>query len=178
MGYDKGEKGNLYWIVRNSHGTSYGENGYFKVLAGSNICKIESKLTYVNISWNSWCGEGCNSCNYDYSKEKPICSNCIDGYFYDSKDKKCLKCFQGCKQCDNIITCKKCYDGYYLFSTECKKCPKNCKECSNSFSCNKWYIGTMEEEETFVDDIINEECLCLSKYLDINIFLIFLFLLG
>ena len=36
----------------------------------------------------------------------------------------------------------------------------------------------MEEDETFVDDILNgEECACFSKFLGINIFILVFYLL-
>ena len=178
MGYNKDENGNLYWIVRNSYGTNFGENGYFRILAGSNICNIEAKLTYVNISWNSWCGEGCDSCSYnDYSK-KLVCNSCIDGYIYGLETHYCYKCPQGCKYCNTPYSCKTCNDGYYLLGSLCQKCAKNCKVCQDSINCKEWYLGTMEEDETFIDDILNgKECACFSKFLGINIFILFLHLL-
>ena len=178
MGYNKDENGNLYWIVRNSHGTNFGENGNFKVLAGSNICNIEANLSYINISWDSWCGEGCDSCTYDDYSKKLICNSCIDGYLYSPDAQYCYKCPQGCKYCDSLTTCKTCKDGYYLLGNMCQKCVKNCKVCQNLNKCKEWYLGTMEEDETFVDDILKgEECKCFSKFLGINIFILFLCLL-
>jgi hypothetical protein len=35
------EKGKKYWIVRNTWGPEWGDGGYFKILRGSNMCKIE-----------------------------------------------------------------------------------------------------------------------------------------
>ncbi len=35
------EKGKKYWIVRNTWGTEWGDDGYFKILRGVNMCKIE-----------------------------------------------------------------------------------------------------------------------------------------
>ncbi|CAL6001631.1 Cathepsin_B [Hexamita inflata] len=42
------EEGIPYWVVRNSLGTSWGENGYFRVLRGRNECEIEVEA-YIQI---------------------------------------------------------------------------------------------------------------------------------
>ena len=39
---------NGYWKVRNSWGTSWGEDGYIRISYGSNTCKITDDATYVD----------------------------------------------------------------------------------------------------------------------------------
>jgi len=39
-----------YWIVRNSWGTDWGENGYLKVERGYNVCGISDEATYAVIN--------------------------------------------------------------------------------------------------------------------------------
>ena len=169
-----------YWIIRNSHGKDFGEDGYFKVKIGDNICGIEDDIHYVKISWDSWCGEGCDQCNYETQNKKLVCGNCISGYLYDSNLKRCYKCKEGCESCTNSFDCQKCNDGYFLINNLCLKCIKDCKKCTgpNENQCTEWYFGESEDTESFVDEQIQENCFCYSKYLTIYISFIILFLLS
>eukprot|EP00341_Mesodinium_pulex_P002796 CAMPEP_0116909632 /NCGR_PEP_ID=MMETSP0467-20121206/14391_1 /TAXON_ID=283647 /ORGANISM="Mesodinium pulex, Strain SPMC105" /LENGTH=284 /DNA_ID=CAMNT_0004585027 /DNA_START=159 /DNA_END=1013 /DNA_ORIENTATION=+ len=47
VGVDTGANG--YWKVRNSWGTSWGENGYIRLAYGQNTCDITSDPTYVTV---------------------------------------------------------------------------------------------------------------------------------
>ncbi|EET00465.1 Cathepsin B-like cysteine proteinase [Giardia duodenalis] len=42
-----------YWIARNSWGTSWGEDGFFRIIKGVNECGIENRVVYIDIDHNS-----------------------------------------------------------------------------------------------------------------------------
>ena len=41
VGWGKTDEGLKYWIIKNSWGTKWGDNGYFRMIRGKNNCKIE-----------------------------------------------------------------------------------------------------------------------------------------
>lgn len=50
VGYGHSDTDNLdYWIVKNSWGSSWGDNGFIKVVRGQNACGIEGNTAYVNM---------------------------------------------------------------------------------------------------------------------------------
>ena len=46
-GYGKTDDGVPYWKVRNSWGSDWGENGYFRIIRGENACGIETELLQI-----------------------------------------------------------------------------------------------------------------------------------
>lgn len=48
VGYGE-EAGQEYWILKNSWGTAYGENGYVRVSRGVNLCNIAQDASYPNL---------------------------------------------------------------------------------------------------------------------------------
>lgn len=40
------DNGDPYWLLANSWGTEWGDNGFIKVLRGSNECEIENRVVF------------------------------------------------------------------------------------------------------------------------------------
>lgn len=49
VGYGLTDKKETYWLVRNSWGTFWGENGFFRILAGQNYLGIELQCSSADV---------------------------------------------------------------------------------------------------------------------------------
>ncbi len=47
VGYGASNTGTKYWVVRNSWGSQFGTNGYFRIIRGVGICKLGSWGQYI-----------------------------------------------------------------------------------------------------------------------------------
>jgi len=99
----------------------------------------------INKSCVQCADENCMSCTADSS----VCdaTGCLDGYIFGAKNKLCLPCATGCKQCQatDISACIGCNSGYYAEVVSgvntCTRCFTNCDECSNATTCLKCTDG-------------------------------------
>ena len=53
IGYGVTDDGQKYWLVRNSWGTHWGENGFFRVCRGTNNINIESDCSWATVK-DTW----------------------------------------------------------------------------------------------------------------------------
>lgn len=56
VGWSENQDGDKYWIVRNSWGKYFGDNGFFYVERGTNALLIESRCFWATIKLN-WNGD-------------------------------------------------------------------------------------------------------------------------
>ncbi|EAR91863.2 zinc finger lsd1 subclass family protein (macronuclear) [Tetrahymena thermophila SB210] len=64
--------------------------------------------------------------------------DCQKGYFLDNTS-QCLKCQEGCNDCDNT-KCNQCIQGYYkdASTNQCQKCMVNCDQCTQKDQCDQY----------------------------------------
>lgn len=50
VGYDYDANNEMYWILKGSYGSSWGENGYYKIYSADGACGIQSMVTHLKPS--------------------------------------------------------------------------------------------------------------------------------
>lgn len=53
VGYGVTDDGQKYWLLRNSWGTAWGEQGFMRICRGKNNCNVESNCSYTTVE-DTW----------------------------------------------------------------------------------------------------------------------------
>lgn len=150
VGYGLDKDGSTYWIVKNSYGEDWGESGYFRVLAGENLCNIENFAFFPDINkldfydWGSM--EGCIKCSSSES-----CSECGMGYYLEGNTFK--KCMDNCMECTNDQDCQQSdkWGGYFPGTNIFYKYPEEYELCEGTLEmCKDNYYWGQNSDPTCV----------------------------
>ena len=155
VGYGVDKDDTTYWIVKNSYGEDWGESGYFRVLAGENLCLIENLAiipAIYNLDFYDWCSiEGCIKCS-----NSDTCSKCGMGYYLEGNI--CKKCMDNCMVCTNNKDCKQCdkWGGYFPGTNICYKCPEEYELCEGTLEhCKDHYYLDPNSDPSCVKSAYN-----------------------
>ncbi|EFO60834.1 VSP [Giardia lamblia P15] len=76
----------------------------------------------------------CKTCTKADGATQPVCSVCLDGFYFDTT---CKPCERNCKTCSAQNTCIDCIDGYFLNINACaEKCAEHCATCKKAGDIN------------------------------------------
>ncbi|CAD8056650.1 unnamed protein product [Paramecium sonneborni] len=160
----------------------------------NDFCRC-SKGFYENANNCIVCPSNCSSCidqnhciqcknyNFDHDKlnGKCLCNlnnfsnkqncECLDGYYLNIINKKCLPCNYNCKSCinmpNNCIMCSnnhayppncECSPGFYLQDQQCIPCKNNCFLCKSQLEC----LDCSNQMQ-----LINNKCYCQIGYFNL-----------
>ncbi|CAD8048107.1 unnamed protein product [Paramecium primaurelia] len=109
-------------------------------------------------------------CNLINFSDKQNCQ-CLNGYYLNNINKKCLPCHYNCNTCiysaTNCITCNdyhayppncECSSGFYLQDSQCLPCTNNCFLCKSQFEC----LDCSNQMQ-----LINNKCYCQNGYFNL-----------
>lgn len=121
--YDSGIPATSYWIVKNSWGSTWNGDGYYKV--GFNECGIQNDV--ISVDMTTYCGdnactgfETCETCEHDCG----ICNYCGNGIC--DHGETCATCSQDCGNCY-------CGDGLCTPGESYENCPADCGHVGSQY---------------------------------------------
>ncbi|CAD8144718.1 unnamed protein product [Paramecium octaurelia] len=125
----------------------------------------------------------CINTNFDHNKinGQCVCSlknfnnksncSCLDGYYLNNINKKCLPCHFNCITCiytaTNCLRCNdyhaqppncECSPGFYLQDLQCLPCKNNCFKCKSQSEC----LDCSDQMQ-----LINNKCYCQNGYFNL-----------
>ncbi|CAD8144613.1 unnamed protein product [Paramecium pentaurelia] len=109
-------------------------------------------------------------CNLTNFSNKYNCT-CLNGYYLNNINKKCLPCHSNCNTCiysaTNCIICNdyhayppncECSPGFYLQDSQCLPCINNCFKCKSQSEC----LDCSNQMQ-----LINNKCYCQNGYFNL-----------
>jgi hypothetical protein len=114
------------------------ERGYYVVQEEDDDSEIPKKKKKKKRKKNlkpgtcAKCSENCSHCGEER------CYICKEGFFYNEKKKKCLKCkIEKCDYCLSSKICENCQAGYRFNkkTSKCERCAGGCLRCSDKGHC-------------------------------------------